>query len=49
MKISGKGMPVYNQSNFGDLYVTLKIQIPETVSQEEKRLLEEIKNLTNKN
>lgn len=43
MRIPGKGMPILGSDSFGDLYITLQIQIPAEISPKEKELLEEIK------
>ena len=45
MRIPGKGMPVFNKDSYGDLYVTLNIQIPSKVSDKEKELLKELKDI----
>ncbi len=45
MRIPGKGMPYFNKDGYGDLYVTLNIQIPDKISDKEKELLQEIKNI----
>lgn len=45
MRIPKKGMPVLNSDKFGDLYINLKVQIPEKLSDKEKELLNEIKSL----
>jgi curved DNA-binding protein len=37
-------MPVYGESNsFGDLYVQWQINVPENLTEEEKRLFEELR------
>ncbi len=44
LRLKGKGMPVYGQSEqFGDLYVTTQIQIPTNLSTEEEKLFQELK------
>lgn len=46
LRLKGKGMPVYGKSNqFGDLYITIKVEIPEQLSAEERKLFEELKSL----
>lgn len=44
-RIPKKGMPVLKSDVHGDLFVTCRVQIPEKISEEEKKLLEEIKKL----
>lgn len=41
-KIPGKGAPRLQRSGFGDLYATVKINVPKKVSKEEKELLEKL-------
>jgi curved DNA-binding protein len=44
IRLKGKGMPVYDKTNqFGDLYATLQIKIPENLSLEQKAKFEELK------
>ncbi len=38
LRIKGKGMPVLNSSKKGDLYVTVKVAIPQKVDREERKL-----------
>lgn len=39
LRLKGKGFPVYKKEDkFGDLYVSLKVQLPEQISNEEKEL-----------
>lgn len=46
LRLKGKGMPVYGKSNqFGDLYITIKVEIPERLSAEERKLFEELRSL----
>jgi len=44
-RIKGKGLPQLNSSRMGDHYVTLKVEIPTRLSREERKLLEEWKQL----
>lgn len=44
-RIKHKGMPVLNSSRFGDHYVTVTVEIPSKLSREEKKLLEEWREL----
>jgi curved DNA-binding protein len=46
VKLKGKGFPVYkNDGQFGDLYVTYKLQIPTSLSAKEKELFTELSKL----
>ncbi len=46
IRLKGKGYPVYKQKNsFGDLYVTLQIDIPKNLSEKEKELVKQLKAL----
>lgn len=46
VKLKGKGMPVYKKDNqFGDLYVTYDIQIPTNLTDKQKKLFEELKEM----
>jgi len=49
LRLKGKGMPKYGKSSqFGDLLVKLKIELPKKLSLEEKKLFKELKNLREK-
>lgn len=49
VRLKGKGFPVYKKDGqFGDLYVTFNIAMPTNLSDKEKELFEELKNLQNK-
>lgn len=44
IRLKGKGMPIYDHKDqFGDLYVTLQVKIPENLSPEQKTKFEELK------
>lgn len=46
LRLKGKGFPVYRkEGHFGDLYVTLKVQLPEHLSAREKELFTELSNI----
>ena len=46
LRLRDKGMPKYNQpGQFGDLYVSVKVELPSQLSAEEKHLFEELKRL----
>jgi curved DNA-binding protein len=45
IRIKGKGMPVYGTpDSFGDLYIQLKILIPDKLTDKQKELFEQLKN-----
>lgn len=44
IRIKGKGMPVYGKANtFGDLYVELQVHIPETLTDKQRELFEQLR------
>lgn len=43
LRLKGKGMPVYGTSAYGDLYVKLKVELPEKLTDEQKNLLHKLK------
>ena len=46
LRLKGKGFPVYRkEGHFGNLYVTLKVQLPEHLSAREKELFTELSNI----
>lgn len=46
IKLKGKGFPIYKkEKEFGDLYITYQIQIPENISEQEKDLFKQLSNL----
>lgn len=49
LKVQTKGMKMFNSDKTGDLYVNLNVDIPKTVSEEEKVLLEQLRSLQEKN
>jgi molecular chaperone DnaJ len=42
-RLKGKGMPLLRESDFGDLYLETNVIIPENLSKEQKKLLEQFK------
>ena len=49
MRLKGKGFPVYKkEGQYGDLYVTLDIKLPENLSEKEKELFRELAKLAEK-
>lgn len=46
IRIRGKGMPVYGKSGtFGDLYLQVRVLVPESLSAEERQLFEQLKKM----
>lgn len=46
VKLKGKGMPVYKKpAEFGDLYITYEIQIPVNLTDKQKELFEELREI----
>lgn len=49
MRLKGNGAPILgNSNNRGDHYVTMKVEIPSSVSKEEKELIEKLRGLQEK-
>jgi len=49
LRIKGAGMPIYDSpGNFGDLFIKIKYKIPKDFSEEEKDLLEKLRELNKK-
>jgi curved DNA-binding protein len=49
MRLKGKGFPVYKkEGQYGDLYLTLEIRLPEDLSEKEKALFRELAQLAEK-
>lgn len=45
-RVKGKGFPVYkSEGNFGDLFITYSVKLPQHLSAEEKRLFSELQKL----
>jgi curved DNA-binding protein len=48
VKLKGKGLPVYKKENqFGDFYITYEIQIPVNLTEKQKKLFEELREIEN--
>jgi len=48
VKLKGKGFPVYKKENqFGDLFITYNVMLPQSLSDKEKELLTELQKLRN--
>ena len=48
-RLKGKGMPILRENDFGDLYLETNVIIPEILSKEQKKLLEQFKLLEDQN
>jgi molecular chaperone DnaJ len=48
-RLKGKGMPILRENDFGDLYLETNVIIPESLSKEQKNLLEKFRLLENDN
>jgi curved DNA-binding protein len=46
LRMAGKGMPVYGVAQFGNLYVTLHVKIPENLTKEQIKLFEKLKGMS---
>ncbi len=46
LRLKGKGMPIIRKDNYGDLYVTINIKAPNSISEEVKELLIKAQNKT---
>ncbi|WP_136481562.1 DnaJ C-terminal domain-containing protein [Cognatitamlana onchidii] len=45
LRLKGKGMPIYNTNNYGDLLIKIKVKIPKNLSPKETELIKELKTL----
>ncbi len=46
LRLKGKGMPIYERPEyFGDLYLLLNVQIPEKLSERQRKIFEELKEI----
>ena len=43
-RLKGKGMPVFGKADCGALYLTVRVTVPEKLSEEQKHLFEQLKN-----
>jgi molecular chaperone DnaJ len=48
-RLKEKGMPILREGNYGDLYLETNVIIPESLSKEQKELLEKFKSLEDSN
>jgi molecular chaperone DnaJ len=48
-RLKGKGMPIIRSDDYGDLYLETNVIIPESLSKEQKELLEKFKSLEDSN
>ncbi len=49
LDLKGKGMPIIRSDDYGDLYLETNVIIPESLSKEQKDLLEKFKSLEDLN
>ena len=49
LRLKEKGMPNLRSENIGDLYLELNVIIPENLSKDQKKLLEEFKHIESSN
>ena len=46
IRLKGKGMPIYGKINeFGDLYIQLKVNLPERLTESQRNLFQSLKQL----
>ena len=48
LRLKGKGMPIYNTKDFGDLLVRIAVELPKNLSKEEEELFVELKDIRQK-
>ena len=48
-RLKGKGMPILRENDIGDLYLETNVIIPESLSKEQRNLLEKFRLLENDN
>ncbi|MBT4125830.1 MAG: J domain-containing protein [Chloroflexi bacterium] len=46
-KIKGRGLPKMNSDETGDLYATVKVRLPDTLSEEEQKLYSQLREIRN--
>lgn len=44
-KIKGKGLPIMNSEEFGDLYATIKVRLPDSLSEDEEDLYNKLRDI----
>ncbi|MDC6389594.1 J domain-containing protein [Maribacter sp. PR1] len=44
IKLKGKGFPIYKKNGFGDLFITFSPKIPTNLTEQQKKLFEELEN-----
>ena len=44
-KIRGKGLPMGDSKQFGDLYATINVRLPESLSDEERQLYKQLRDI----
>ena len=48
LRVKGKGMPIVNTSGYGNLLVSLEVQMPTSLTEEEKEILKQFQELSKK-
>ena len=43
IRVAGKGLPMFKGSGHGDLYVRIRVRVPETLSSEGRELYEQLR------
>lgn len=50
LRLKGKGMPVYGKADeYGDMYITIKVELPQQLTAEEEELFRKLRDLKEKN
>lgn len=49
LRIGGKGLPHFGETKRGDIYLRINVQVPESISEEERDLYSRLRNLRIKN
>ena len=49
LRLKEKGMPNLRSENIGDLYLEINVIVPENLSKDQKKILEEFKRIENSN
>lgn len=45
LRLKGKGMPIYGKSNYGDMFIIVKVIIPKNLSEKQRQLFKELQDL----
>ncbi|MDD5660117.1 MAG: DnaJ C-terminal domain-containing protein, partial [Actinomycetota bacterium] len=49
LRLKGKGMPRLKSTEYGDLYAKIKIVIPENITEQQRKYLEDFSKIYNEN